>query len=77
MRSYEANNTETAIARFCEVTWGDKDNQIPEGRASFSDLEAEIGDVLVVLSQLAARCGTSLEELRARRFAYIQSRAKK
>lgn len=49
--------------------------KLPEGRATLEDLDDEIGDVLIVLSQIAARRGTTLEELRANRFARIHARS--
>jgi NTP pyrophosphatase (non-canonical NTP hydrolase) len=51
--------------------------KIPEGRSTFEDLDKELGDALIVLSQFAAQRETTLEELRAERFAQIQERAKK
>lgn len=50
--------------------------KIPEGRATEQDLDDELGDALIVLSQFAARRGTTLEALRARRFETIKERAK-
>jgi len=49
--------------------------KIPEGRATENDLVKELGDALIVLSQFAAKLGTTLEILRAARFAQIQERA--
>lgn len=49
--------------------------RVPEGRGTVEDLDKEIGDVLIVLSQLASMRGTTLLELRARRFERIQARA--
>lgn len=46
-----------------------------EGRAKLSDMDDEVGDVLIVLSQYAAQRGTTLDELRKRRFEFIQARA--
>ena len=51
--------------------------KIPEGRASVDDLDKEIGDALIVLSQLAAKRGTTLRDLRAIRFAQIVDRVSK
>jgi NTP pyrophosphatase (non-canonical NTP hydrolase) len=48
--------------------------KIPEGRAFESDLDDEIGDCLIVLSQLAAKRGTTLAVLRAKRFHKIKTR---
>jgi len=49
--------------------------KIPEGRATFDDLHKELGDALIVLSQMAARRGRTLEELRAWRFLQIKERS--
>lgn len=49
--------------------------KIEEDRKSKEDLKAEIGDTLIVLSQLAAKLGTTLEELREERFFAIQLKA--
>lgn len=49
--------------------------KIPEGRATFEDMEDEIGDVLIVLSQLAAKRGTTLEKIRRARFHQVRQRA--
>ena len=49
-------------------------SKIPELRASFHDLDAELGDALIVLSQFAALRGTTLEALRAARFEQIKGR---
>ncbi len=49
--------------------------KIPEGRATEEDLDKEIGDVLIVLSQLAAQKGLTLESLRECRFKQIVARA--
>ena len=49
--------------------------KIPEGRATLMDLDDELGDALIVLSQIAAERGTTLWDLRAKRFAKIQLRA--
>lgn len=38
-------------------------------------LADEVGDVLIVASQIAAIMDTTLEDLRARRFAFIQQRS--
>jgi len=46
-----------------------------EGRSTHEELDKEMGDALIVLSQLAANRGTTLEKLRADRFAQIQERA--
>jgi NTP pyrophosphatase (non-canonical NTP hydrolase) len=50
--------------------------KIPECRATLADLDKELGDALIVLSQLAAKRGTTLEALRALRFDQIQERAR-
>lgn len=50
--------------------------KIPEGRASLEDLDDEVGDILIVLSQIAARRGTTLLKLREARFQEIKRRAK-
>lgn len=50
--------------------------KITECRATFENLDKEIGDTLIVLSQLAAHRGTTLEILRACRFEQIKARAK-
>lgn len=47
-----------------------------EGRANWDDLDDEIGDCLIVLSQMAAKRGRTLEDLRERRFEKIQARAR-
>ena len=49
--------------------------KIPEGRATWEGVDLEVGDTLIVLSQIAARRGTTLEALRAKRFVQIQERA--
>lgn len=49
--------------------------KIPEGRASEEDLDKELGDALIVLSQFAAKRGHTLEQLRAKRFEQIKERA--
>jgi NTP pyrophosphatase (non-canonical NTP hydrolase) len=49
--------------------------KIPEGRASEEQLDDELGDVLIVLSQIAALRRTSLDRLRDRRFEQIKARA--
>ncbi len=49
--------------------------KIPEGRATEEDLDKEMGDVLIVLSQLAAQKGRTLESLRECRFKQIVARA--
>lgn len=49
--------------------------KIPEGRATVSELDKELGDALIVLSQLAAKRGRTLEDLRAQRFEEIKVRA--
>jgi NTP pyrophosphatase (non-canonical NTP hydrolase) len=51
--------------------------KIPEGRATEAELDKELGDALIVLSQLAAKRGTTLEALRAQRFEDIKIRAMK
>lgn len=48
--------------------------RIPEGRATFDDLEKEVGDLLIVLSQIAAKRDTTLESLRWKRFEQIKAR---
>ena len=48
--------------------------KMPEGRATQADFEAELGDVLIVLSQFAARCGKTLEQLREARWRKIRRR---
>lgn len=48
-----------------------------EGRCTLSHLDDEVGDALIVLSQIAAIRGTTLSRLRARRFKAIVKRAKK
>lgn len=49
--------------------------KIPEGRATLEDLDKEVGDLLIVLSQIAAKRGWTLEQLRAKRFEQIKARA--
>ena len=49
--------------------------KIPEGRATDDDLDKELGDALIVLSQFAAKRATTLENLRSRRFEQIKARA--
>jgi NTP pyrophosphatase (non-canonical NTP hydrolase) len=51
--------------------------KIPEKRATLEDLDLEVGDTLIVLSQIAARLGTTLEALQAKRFEQIKERASK
>jgi NTP pyrophosphatase (non-canonical NTP hydrolase) len=48
--------------------------KIPEGRATEQDLKDEIGDSLIVLSQLAAKMDTTLDELRFGRLKTIVER---
>jgi NTP pyrophosphatase (non-canonical NTP hydrolase) len=48
--------------------------KIPEGRATEQDLFDEMGDVLIVLSQLAAKHNKTLAELRANRFEHVKER---
>ena len=48
--------------------------KIEETRATTEDLRDELGDVLIVLSQMAAKLDTTLEELRATRFKKVQFR---
>jgi len=48
-----------------------------ERRSTLSDLDNEIGDVLIVLSQMASLRGQTLEELRASRFLQIKARFEK
>jgi NTP pyrophosphatase (non-canonical NTP hydrolase) len=52
------------IVRLCE---GRKD-------ASFDKLDKEIGDLLIVVSQLAARRGKTLEQIRRERFEEVRER---
>lgn len=49
--------------------------KIPEGRATTEDLDKELGDALIVLSQFAAKRGTTLDALRSKRFEQITARA--
>lgn len=49
--------------------------KIGEGRATHEDADEEVGDILIVLSQWAAKRGTTLEALRSAAFAKIQARA--
>ena len=48
-----------------------------EGRATQQDLEDELGDVLIVLSQFAAKLDTTLEGLLVKRLRAVQYRAKR
>lgn len=48
--------------------------KISEGRAGEDDLDKEMGDALIVLSQLAARRRTTLEKIRGRRWKEIKKR---
>ena len=50
--------------------------KIREGRAKLRDMDDEVGDVLIVLSQYAAQRETTLDELRKQRFVFIQARAR-
>lgn len=52
-------------------------SKIEENRATEADLDDEMGDVLIVLSQMAAMRGTTLEALRSKRFEFIKDRAVK
>ena len=45
-----------------------------EGRLPIEELDIELGDLLIVMSALAARRGTTLEELRAKRWAEVRKR---
>lgn len=47
-----------------------------EHRCLIDELDAEVGDALIVLSQIAAIRGTTLEALRANRFDTIKARAR-
>lgn len=49
--------------------------KIPEGRLTWADLDKEVGDLLIVLSQIAAKRGWTLEQLRTQRFEQIKERA--
>ena len=49
--------------------------KIGEGRATYEDADEEVGDILIVLSQWAAKRGTTLEALRSKAFAKIKMRA--
>ena len=49
--------------------------KIPEGRATHTELDDELADVLVVMSQLAARRGQTLHSLQAAGFKKIKARA--
>ncbi len=49
-------------------------NKLPEGRATHEELDAELGDALIVLSQLAALRGKTLYELLADRWEEILRR---
>lgn len=48
--------------------------KIPENRATVFDLDREVGDLLIVLSQLAAIRGTTLDQLRLNRWMEIKAR---
>lgn len=48
--------------------------KIEENRCTFQDLENEIGDVLIVLSQFASKMNLTLEEIRNKRFLEIKNR---
>lgn len=50
-------------------------HKLDEDRSTLADLDDEAGDVLIVLSQIAALRQTTLEELRDRRFKMIKERA--
>jgi NTP pyrophosphatase (non-canonical NTP hydrolase) len=49
--------------------------RLDEKRGTLDDLDKEIGDVLIVLSQLASMRGLTLAQLRDWRFDQIQARA--
>ncbi len=51
--------------------------RLEEGRGPAENIDKEIGDVLIVLSQLASLRGTTLAQLRDARFETIKARAKK
>jgi NTP pyrophosphatase (non-canonical NTP hydrolase) len=51
--------------------------KIPELRATAADLDQELGDALIVLSQFAAKRETTLEALQTRRFEQIKARSLK
>jgi len=72
----DMNGMAAKLAEECGETCGAL-VKIQEERATFDDLEAEVGDVLIVLSQIAANRGTTLEGLRAKRFLQIKERAKR
>jgi NTP pyrophosphatase (non-canonical NTP hydrolase) len=50
-------------------------HKLDEDRSTLTDLDDEVGDVLIVLSQIAALRKTTLEDLRDRRFKMIKERA--
>lgn len=50
-------------------------HKLSEDRSTLKLVDDEIGDVLVVLSQLAALRNTTLDELREKRFAFIKQRS--
>lgn len=48
--------------------------KLEEDRATLEDFDAEVGDVLIVLSQFAGWRGKTLDEMREARFQTIQER---
>lgn len=89
MRTIEAEILEFATAQWGEKTLaaiglkvGEEAGEIagalvkiPEGRATDEDLDKEVGDLMIVLSQIAAKRGYTLEAVRAMRFEQIKARA--
>ena len=79
--------TEQKILDFATEQWGYKDlkgialklaeesGEIAGACIKIDDLDKELGDSLIVISQLAARRGRTIEDLRTYRFRQIQERA--
>jgi len=49
-------------------------NKWADNRAGGNDIAAELGDLLIVASTIAARLDTTLDELRARRWVTVRAR---
>lgn len=49
--------------------------KLHEGRGGPQEVADELGDVLLVVSTIAGHFGWTVDELRAKRWAYVQQRA--
>lgn len=48
--------------------------KVGEGRATYNEFKAELGDALIALSVIAGRHGWTLDELRANRWEEVKER---